>query len=387
MDNGQQVIRLLDTKHMVFLFVSLFLIIIGSRAAVINYSGSFTPFLDEWDGDAAGLLKPYIRADLTIRDLFSPFNEHIILFTRLLVLAIFHISGYWDVILQMVVNAALDAATIVGISYALSRVLGGAWAVALMVISTLINAIPLSYESILMAFNTHFYLLLAFSFASLWYLTDSQAWSPRWALGVLCAVASFLCMASGALTLAAAIGLHVSQTACGRRGGVREWLGIAALAAATFILMSLVPHVAESDPYRAHSLREFLSKLLELANLACRSHIRMANRFAFCAILPADVRGSSTIDRSEMVQCRCVRMDSDTIPCSRGGPRGDADCEPLFRYAADRGSDKPDKYFLAVGVAPDRREAETVAAPGPSGMAGPRGSFVGAFGAPPPRVP
>jgi hypothetical protein len=265
MHNGQQVILVLDKKHMALLFISLFFIIIGSRAAVINYSGSFTPFLDEWDGDAAGLLKPYITADLTIRDLFSPFNEHIILFTRLLVLAIFHISGYWDVILQMVVNAVLDAVTIVGISYALSRVLGGAWAVALMVISTLINAIPLSYDSILMAFNTHFYLLLAFSFASLWYLADSRAWSPRWAVGVLCAVASFLCMASGALTLAAAIGLHVSQTACGRRGGPWEWLGIAALAAATFTLTSLVPHVAESDPYTAHSLREFLSKLLELA--------------------------------------------------------------------------------------------------------------------------
>lgn len=78
----------------------------------------------------------------------------------------------------------------------------------------------------------------------------------------------------------------------------------------------------------------------------------MANRFAFCAILPADARGSSTIDRSEVVQCRCVRMDSDAIPCSRGGPRGDADCEPLFRYAADRGSDKPDKYFWLLGSHP-----------------------------------
>src|SRR6202046_5670665 len=82
MHNGQQVILVLDKKHMALLFISLFFIIIGSRAAVINYSGSFTPFLDEWDGDAAGLLKPYITADLTIRDLFSPFNEHIILFTR-----------------------------------------------------------------------------------------------------------------------------------------------------------------------------------------------------------------------------------------------------------------------------------------------------------------
>ena len=133
-------------------------------------------------------------------------------------------------------------------------------------LSALVNALPFSYDNILLGFNTHFYLLLAFSFASLWFMADSRAWSPRWAAGALFGLASFLCMASGALTLAAAIGLHLLQMACGRRGGMREWFGIAAVALATAVLASLIPHAPSSDIYRAHSLRQFLAAVFELAS-------------------------------------------------------------------------------------------------------------------------
>src|SRR5271166_405229 len=259
-------LRFLDDRRQTLLFASLFLIVVGSRAILINYAGNPTPYTDEWDGEAANLLKPYLEGALTAGDLFQAHNEHVIFFTRLLTLAIFNLSGYWDVVLQMIANAILDAATVVAISYALSRPLRGGWALAAMILSALVNALPLSYDNMLLGFNTHFYLLLAFSFASLWFMTDSKAWSPRWAAGGLFGLGSFLCMASGALTLAAAIGLHLLQMACGRRGGILEWLGIAALAAATVVLAGLVPHASSSDVYRAHSLRQFLSAVFELAS-------------------------------------------------------------------------------------------------------------------------
>jgi hypothetical protein len=259
-------LRCLDDRRQTFLFLSLFFVVAGSRAIVINYAGNSTPYGDEWDGDAANLLGPYLEGTLTIGDLLRFHNEHVIFFTRLLTLAIFNISGYWDVILQMIANAILDAATVVGISYALSRPLRGAWATAAMISVALINAIPLSYDNILLGFNTHFYLLLALSFASLWFMADSPAWSPRWAAGGLCGLASFLCTASGALTLGAAAGLHLAQMACGRRAGVREWLGITALTAATVALASLIPHAQPSHVYRADSLRQFLSAVFELAS-------------------------------------------------------------------------------------------------------------------------
>jgi hypothetical protein len=261
---GQQFVRFVDERRQALLLASLFLILVGSRAVVIAYAGNPTPYSDEWDGEAANLIKPYLEGSLTTGDLFRAHNEHVIFFTRLLTLGVFKVSGYWDVILQMIANAIIDAVTVVAIAYALSRPLRGGWATAAMVLSVLINALPLSYDNILLGFNTHFYLLLAFSFASLWLLADSPAWSPRWVAGGLFGLASFLCMASGALTLAASAGLHIAQMASGRRRGVRESLGIAALAAATLVLLSLIPHVPSTDVYRAHSLRQFVSAVFEL---------------------------------------------------------------------------------------------------------------------------
>lgn len=266
MDVEQQFLRTLDKRHDIILFVSLFLILVGSRFIVISHDGNYTPFWDEWDGDAANLLLPYLRGNLGLHDLFRSHNEHVIFFTRLLTLAIFNISGYWDVILQMIVNAFLDAATVIAISFALSRVLRGAWASAAIILPALVNAFPLSWENILLGFNTHFYALLAFSFAGLWFLSGARAWSSSWAVGALFAAASFLCMASGALTLAAAAGLHLIQLACGRRGGLREWLGAAVLAAGAIALICLVFYTPTSDEFRARSLAQLLSDFWRLAS-------------------------------------------------------------------------------------------------------------------------
>jgi hypothetical protein len=260
-----------DEKRVTLLLAALFLILVGSRAALIGYAGRPTPFMDEWDGDAAFLLQPYLQGSLTIGDLLAPFNEHRIVFSRLLVLSLLGVSGYWDVVLQMIVNAILDAATVVGISYALSRVLDGGWAIAAMTASVLINAVPYGYDNVLLGFNTHFYALLTFSFASLFLLADSRAWSWRWTAGILCAVASFFCMASGALTLLAAIAGLLLQVASGRRRGLGEWLGIAALAALFLAMVYMVPHVPDSDAFKARSLGEFLSALLKLASWPANS--------------------------------------------------------------------------------------------------------------------
>lgn len=248
------------------LLLSLFLVLFGSRAALIAYAGYATPFLDEWDADAAHLLKPWLQGRLTIGDLLYPINEHRIVFTKLAVLSIFRISGYWDVILQMIVNAVVDSATIVALAYALARPLAAGWAIAAMILSTAVNAIPFGYDNIVLGFNTHFYLLLTLSMAAMWLLADARAWSPRWAAGVLCGICSSLCLASGALTLAAAGGGQILQIACGCRKGRAEWLGLASIAVATVAMASVIPHVPQADDLRSHSVLQIATALVALAS-------------------------------------------------------------------------------------------------------------------------
>ena len=269
-------VRFVEKHRASLLLVSLFLLLLGSRAALIRYAGFPTPFLDEWEADGATLLKPYLAGHLGVGDLFVPINEHRIPFTKLTVLGVYEIAGYWDVVLQMIVNAFVDSATVVGVAYALSRVLPRNWAVAAMIVSTAINALPYAYDNVVLGFNTHFYLLLTFSFVGLGLLADSRAWSPRWAFGVLFALASSMCLASGALTLGAAAAAQGLQMACGRRAGLREIVAITALVAISVALISIVPHVPEADELRAHSIGQALLAFAALASWPSNSLLGLA---------------------------------------------------------------------------------------------------------------
>jgi hypothetical protein len=259
-------VRFIEERRASLLLVSLFLLLFGSRVALIRYAGYSTPFLDEWEADGATLLKPYLEGHLGLSDLFVPISEHRIPFTKLTVLVSYQIAGYWDVILQMIINAFVDCATVVAIAYALSRPLQRDWAVAAMILSVAINAAPYGYDNVVLGFNTHFYLLLTFSFVGLWLLADSRAWSPRWALGVLFAAASSMCLASGALTLGAAAAAQGMQMACGRRASLSEKVAIAALVAFSVALISIVPHVPVADELRAHSATQALFAFGALAS-------------------------------------------------------------------------------------------------------------------------
>lgn len=43
--------KLGESACRVILAVALFLILVGSRAALIGFAGSPVPYMDEWDGD------------------------------------------------------------------------------------------------------------------------------------------------------------------------------------------------------------------------------------------------------------------------------------------------------------------------------------------------
>ena len=64
-----------------------FLIAFGVKLAILAVASSPVPFADEWDGEAAFLLKPFVEGTLRLEDFFRPHNEHFIPFTRLLTLA------------------------------------------------------------------------------------------------------------------------------------------------------------------------------------------------------------------------------------------------------------------------------------------------------------
>lgn len=240
-----------------------FLIAFGLKLAILAFASSQIPFVDEWDGEAASVLKPFVEGTLRFGDFFRAHNEHFIPFTRLLALASFKVSGYWDVVLPMIVNAVIHSLAIVFVSYWLARPLTPPLRPIFWLLATLIASIPYGWENLLLGFNTHFYLLIFFSFAAFACLSRAQAWSALWWFGTVLAVASFFNMASGALTLPVAICVALLECLRRRRTGTREILGIAAHVLLTGAMLIAVPRLGGND-FKAHSALQFINAAVTL---------------------------------------------------------------------------------------------------------------------------
>ena len=83
------------------------LVVIGAKLWMIARYGNPTPFWDQWDAEAGNLYSRFLGGTLHLSDLTAAHNEHRLFVTRLWSLLLLEVNGYWDPILQMVVNALL----------------------------------------------------------------------------------------------------------------------------------------------------------------------------------------------------------------------------------------------------------------------------------------
>ncbi len=241
-------------------------LVFGARLWLIGFAGNPTPFWDEWDAGAAFLFKPLLEHRLGLADLYRPQNEHHVLFSRLLMLGLYRLVGTWDVVLQMLINAAIQAVPVALIAARLARIVPARRAVTVLAVTAMLVALPFGWENTLLGFNTHFYLVIGFSVACLACLAAAPAWSRSWWLGIALALAASANMASGPMCLAASGMMGVLQMLRGRRRGGREMAGLGALLVLTAALVLAVPQVEGSMPLRAHSIGMFVSALLAIAS-------------------------------------------------------------------------------------------------------------------------
>jgi hypothetical protein len=237
------------------------LLLLGAKVALLDRYASPVPFMDEWDGALAWTLKPYLEHAYPLAAILEHHNEHRFPLTHLLIIALYDWTGTYDVVLQMLLNATIHAVTLAALALWLARPLSAPFAVAVVVFTAAIGWVPFGWESLLMGFNTHFYLLIAASLAALVLLDDAAAFSRRWWLGWLLGGAATVTLASGALALCPAIGVVVLQMARGQRRGGREVFGIAVLAATSVAMVATLPSVPTQAWLHAQSLGEFIGAL------------------------------------------------------------------------------------------------------------------------------
>jgi hypothetical protein len=255
-----------DARTRWLVITASLLVVLGAKIWLIAVYGSATPFWDQWDAEAAALYPRYLAGTLHFPDLLASHNEHRILLTRLVALAVFVGSGRWDPILQMMINALLHTAGIGLLLVVLSRILDRAGTALLAFFFATAFAVPFGWGNALSAFQSQFYLLVLLGPLALLLFYNAVAWSARWWLATIVAVAAYFSIAPGALTVVAFIGVAITQLVVGRRAGRSEWLGVALHVLLAAALIYDVPRIPEHDVVRVHSALAFMEALLAVAS-------------------------------------------------------------------------------------------------------------------------
>lgn len=146
--------------HFPWSAIVLFAIIALARVVYISLFATDTPFADQWDSEAALLLKPWQDGTWQISQLFSAHNEHRIALTRLLTLALFELNnGQWDNLVEAYVNVVIAALTLTLLYSLLARHGSSIGRWVLFAAVALIGALPFSWENFLTGFQSVFYLM------------------------------------------------------------------------------------------------------------------------------------------------------------------------------------------------------------------------------------
>lgn len=238
------------------------IVVLGLKLWLIDSHAGPTPYWDQWDAEAAGLYVPWREGRLTFAHLIVPHVDHRILLTRLLALGLLELQGWWDTLLQMVVDAALHV-TAIGVLLGLAaRGLGSGAVLVLACFAALVFGTPLGSENTLWGFQSQFYFLILFSLLALRGLLPSRPFGSAWWLGLAAAVAAFFGMASGGVVLLAVLAVAAVQIAIGQRSGAREWAALAVYVALFGGSYALTPHIPGNDALRATSVADLVAGLL-----------------------------------------------------------------------------------------------------------------------------
>jgi hypothetical protein len=243
--------------------LALAAVILGAKLWLISVFASPTPFLDQWDGEAAGLFKPYIDGTLRIDALLAAHNEHRILWSRLLDIVLLEFNGQWDPIIEMTFNAVLHVSALVALVAILGAKLGRGERWMLAAATASLFALPFGWENTLSGFHSPFYFLSLFSLGCFHYGVDAPAFSVRWWGAMVLGVGAYFAMAAGAVTLVPLIAVHALQTIIRRRTGWREYVAMTMSIAVVVLMLMAIPAVEDLAPFRAHSVLQFASTFFE----------------------------------------------------------------------------------------------------------------------------
>ena len=174
----------------------------AGKAVLISTFATSVPFNDQWDAEAELLYAPLVRSQFSWHAIVTPHNEHRIVPTQLLNVALFELNGRrWEPRLQMLVSAAIHAACFALLAaWCLSRIPSRPWRFVFVVALLVLGVVPFSYENTLWGFQSQIYFCLLFGLMACWGAGFHRPNTARWWLGIICALLAMFSFGGGALT-------------------------------------------------------------------------------------------------------------------------------------------------------------------------------------------
>lgn len=242
----------------VFVCAALAALVFFSRGWLVAHGGPPVPMWDQWDVEALGLYQPWLASTLTWEQIAAPHNEHRLVLTRLVDLALLGATGEWTLWPQIALNALLDTACAVLVLAVLRPALPSRLGAVLAVGVALIFIVPADCQSPLRGIDSAFYFAKFLAVAAFAAFATGEPFRPRWWLGVMATLLALGSIASGALVAVAVAGISATILAC-RGSSKKAWATMAVTLAIALAAAWLHAPKAEHAVGRAGSLAQFVT--------------------------------------------------------------------------------------------------------------------------------
>jgi hypothetical protein len=236
-----------------------------SRWYYVEHFAVALPFWDQWDAEWIGLLKPWIEGKLQVSDLFVGHNEHRILPTRLMTLAVFSVTGTWNNLVGARLNIPLSAITpliLIWILHKEKEIAGLKWLVIVVILAG--ASLPFSWENILIGFQSQFYFLNLFTLSALTLAVyRPEKYAAILAIIFLCLL-SILTTASGLLTSMSVAVIYLLNSFIKNKMTVKYSLVILILLVMSFLAYYTMPVNAGHSFLRSENTLEFIKAAIRI---------------------------------------------------------------------------------------------------------------------------
>lgn len=240
----------------------VFLSVLAGQLWLVARAGTDIPILDQWDAEGRRLYPAWRDGTLGLADLLRPHNEHRMLWTHLLNLALFATNGQWDPLVQMAAGACVRAACAAGLAAWLVRSVGharGGWLIGLAVSVAFLP--HLAWHNVLWGFQSQVWFALLFSLLALALLGEPAISRGRCFAGLAAGAAAMLAMGAGSLVALPLLGLAVLRAVERSTRDGRWWRETWPACGLMIMAWALIPGSADSGNLHPTSAGQFFAAL------------------------------------------------------------------------------------------------------------------------------